>query len=70
LFFNIPMFFRLLFILVAVAAVVLLIKWFQRCPRCRSVFASLLPNSGYWVKRTCRKCGHTWEERAQIDTLT
>lgn len=62
-------------LLVALGAAVgvLLMMWWQRCPRCKSMTgpkglrAGLLPDYIYWSKRMCRKCGHTWEEKASYD---
>ncbi|MBM4134513.1 MAG: hypothetical protein FJ245_12200 [Nitrospira sp.] len=58
----------LIVIALGIAVVVLLVKWFQRCPRCNSMggpkgrHGSLMPGNKYKVKRMCRKCGHAWEE--------
>ena len=64
-----------LFIIIAlgIAVVVLLVKWLQRCPRCKSMVGpkgrhgSLMPDNKYKVKRVCRKFGHTWEEVGGYD---
>ncbi|HMU96822.1 MAG TPA: hypothetical protein PKA08_08600 [Elusimicrobiota bacterium] len=58
------------------AGLVLLVKWFQRCPRCKSLWGPtgvrgwLLPNDGYKVKRRCRGCGHVWEEETKFEPMT
>lgn len=57
------------------AALVLLVKWLQRCPRCRSVRGptgvrgSLTPGGWYKVSRMCRTCGHTWNEEVKYDDI-
>lgn len=62
-------------ILAGLLAVVITVKWFQRCPKCKSMVGpkgvpgsgQLLPNHRFKVKRICRKCGHTWEEKDRYD---
>ena len=64
-----------LLIILGIAAVLMLVKWLQRCPRCKSLSGpkglsgSLLPNHRFKVKRMCRRCGHAWEEEAEYDTV-
>jgi predicted Zn-ribbon and HTH transcriptional regulator len=63
-----------LLIVLLVGGVVLVVLWFERCPRCKSMWgpkgvqASLSPEMMYQVQRMCRKCGHSWQERAKIDS--
>lgn len=60
---------------IAVAALVLLVMWLQRCPRCKSLRGPrgirgwLLPGGVYAVTRTCRKCGHSWNESFKYDDI-
>ena len=62
-------------IVLGVAAVVWVVKWKERCPRCKSLrgptnqWANLLPNDGLKLGRVCRKCGHTWVETGNFDPM-
>lgn len=63
-------------VLFLIAALVLVVLWFQRCPRCKSLLGPkgvrgwLLPDDVYKVKRLCRKCGHTWVEETKYEGMT
>lgn len=65
--------FQTILIFFGIATLVLLVKWLQRCPRCKSLMGpkglsgSLLPDYRVKVKRICRKCGQSWEEEGRYD---
>ncbi len=65
----------MLLILLSLAALVLLVKWFQRCPKCKSMTGPkgvrgwLIPDGRYKAARMCRKCGHTWSEEIKYDEI-
>lgn len=65
-----------LVVLLLIAALVLVVLWFQRCPRCKSLWGPkglrgwLLPDNGYKVQRYCRRCGHAWIEETKIEPET
>lgn len=62
-------------IVVLAAVTYFLMKWYERCPRCKSMWgpkvlrASYSPDSIYKTSQKCRDCGHEWATQDKIDPM-